>query len=79
MEILLHNHPAMAVFSNVCAAQRRCKRINGRMEITNTRAHKPRVCELVSDVVITALDDSVQVCSPKRTFTESSRLQTWRY
>ena len=42
MEIPLHNHPAMTVFSKCPAAPRRCKRINGRMEITNTRERTNR-------------------------------------
>ena len=66
MEIPLHNHPAMTVFSKCLygsAKVQTYKWKDGNYE--NARAHKPRACELVSDVVITALDDSVQVCSPE--------------
>tara|TARA_X000000368_G_scaffold176375_1_gene139129 strand:+ start:1594 stop:2679 length:1086 start_codon:yes stop_codon:yes gene_type:complete len=66
MEIPLHNHPAMTVFSKCLygsAKVQTYKWKDGNYE--NARAHKPRACELVSDVVITALDDDVQVCSPE--------------
>ena len=66
MEIPLHNHPAMTVFSKCLygsAKVQTYKWKDGNYEYA--RAHKPRACELVSDVVITALDDSVQVCSPE--------------
>ena len=66
MEIPLHNHPAMTVFSKCLygsAKVQTYKWKDGNYE--NARAHKPRACELVSDVVITALDDGVQVCSPE--------------
>jgi len=66
MEIPLHNHPAMTVFSKCLygsAKVQTYKWKDGNYE--NARAHKPRACELVSDVVITALDGGVQVCSPE--------------
>ena len=66
MEIPLHNHPAMTVFSKCLygsAKVQTYKWKDGNYEYA--RAHKPRACELVSDVVITALDGGVQVCSPE--------------
>ena len=66
MEIPLHNHPAMTVFSKCLCGSAKVQTYkwkDGNYEYA--RAHKPRACELVSDVVITALDDSVQVCSPE--------------
>ena len=66
MEIPLHNHPAMTVFSKCLYGSARVQTYkwkDGNYE--NAKAHKPRACELVSDVVITALDGGVQVCSPE--------------
>ena len=62
----MHNHPAMTVFSKCLCGSAKVQTYkwkDGNYEYA--RAHKPRACELVSDVVITALDDSVQVCSPE--------------